>query len=121
MKCVEQLAYSKVKRFVEGVSNRDSSLLRREFSISLSVIDEICESIDGFYDSGVKLSIANLANAGQVQAGGRSLIDFYPMDDGALGVECVLLVDGKAGEAILHAEFSIEGDKCELKYRYIGA
>ncbi|MGS7254208.1 hypothetical protein ACQ7NP_24140 [Pseudomonas anuradhapurensis] len=121
MKSVEQLAFNKLERFVEGISNRDSSLLQREFSINSSVIDEIYESIDDYYDSGVKLSIATMEDAGQVQVGGRSLIDFYTMDNGGLGVECVLLIDGVAGEAILHAEFAIDGDKCELKYKYIGS
>lgn len=121
MNSVEQLAYNKLERFVEGISNRDSSVLQREFSINPSVIDEIYESIDDYYDSGVKLSIATLAVAGHVQPGGRRLIDFYRMNDGGLGVECVLLIDGKVGEAILHAEFSIDGDKCELKYKYIGS
>ncbi|AZL70621.1 hypothetical protein [Pseudomonas oryziphila] len=121
MKSVEKLAFSKLERFVEGISNRDSSVLQREFSISPSVIDEIYESIGDYYDLGVKLSIASLADAGHLQLGGRSLIDFYPVNDGGLGVECALLIDGKVGEAILHAEFSIDGDKCELKYKYIGS
>lgn len=96
-------------------------MLQREFSINCSVIDEIYESIDDYYGPEVKLSIATLADAGYVLLGGRSLIDFYPMSDGCLGVECVLLIDGKVGEAILHVEFSIDADKCDLKYRYIGS
>ncbi|WMW05661.1 hypothetical protein [Pseudomonas entomophila] len=117
----EQAAYPYLKHFVQLLSKRDGAALADEFGLGFAVVEELLECVQAYYAPSQVLSIASLENHRQCLPGRRPLIDFFDMDDGMLGAECVLLVNDEPGEAVLHLGFSFQGDHCELHFKYIGA
>lgn len=117
----ERQAYELLQQFTAYISSRNSAALQLKFHLSPAVIEEIYESVDDYFDHGVQLSIASDSHVADVQAGGRKMIDFYSMDNGGVGVECVLIAGNEISEAILHAEFFFDSEHCSLNYKYIGS
>jgi hypothetical protein len=116
---LRQLAYAQAAAFVQTLDKRDPVALQRDWAMPPAVAEEIVEMLDSYFAPGQALSLAPLT---QVPGkGGRPAVDMYATDAGPLGLECLLLADGKPGEAILHLEMSGHDGALRLHYRYIGS
>lgn len=99
---LRQLAYAQAAAFVQTLDGRDPVALQRDWGLSPGVADEIIEMLDSYFAASQTLSPAPLAQAFVPGKGGRPAVDVYATDAGPLGLECLLLADGKPGEATLH-------------------
>ncbi|AWU98422.1 hypothetical protein DM992_01720 [Burkholderia sp. JP2-270] len=98
----------------------DKHLLGSTFGVTEPILDEICESLDDYFGRKPSISLAPIEVAFSGKKGSRPYIDLFEMDDGqSWGAECILWVDGKAQEPILHVELSGKSDDLNLKYKYI--
>ncbi|WP_425254566.1 hypothetical protein ACPJXG_13615 [Janthinobacterium sp. NFX145] len=118
---LRQLAYAQAAAFVQTLDGRDPVALQRDWGLSPGVADEIIDMLDSYLAANQALSLALLAQAFVPGKGGRPAVDVYATDAGALGLECLLLADGKPGEAILHLEMSGHDGALRLHYQYIGS
>ena len=118
---LRQLAYAQAAAFVQTIDGRDPVALQRDWGLSPAVADEIIEMLDSYFAADQALSLAPLAQAFVPGKGGRPAVDVYATEAGPLGLECLLLADGKPGEAILHLEMSGHDGALRLHYRYIGS
>lgn len=118
---LRQQAYAQAAAFVHTLDRRDRLALQRDWSLSPGVADEIIEMLDSYFAAHQALSLAPQAEAFVPGKGGRPAVDVYATDCGPLGLECLLLADGKPGEAILHLEMSGHDGALRLHYQYIGS
>jgi hypothetical protein len=118
---LRQLAYAQAAAFVQTLDRRDPVALQREWGLSSGVAGEIVDMLDSYFAAGQALSLAPLAQAFVPGKGGRPGVDVYAAGDGPLGLECLLLADGKPGEAILHLEVAGHDGALRLTYKYIGS
>lgn len=118
---LRQQAYAQAAAFVHTLDLRDPLALQRDWSLSPGVADEIIEMLDSYFAANQALSLAPLAEAFVPGKGGRPAVDVYATDCGPLGLECLLLADGKPGEAILHLAMSGHDGALRLHYQYIGS
>ena len=118
---LRQQAYAQAVAFVHTLDRRDRLALQRDWSLSPGVADEIIEMLDSYFSVHQALSLAPLAEAFVPGKGGRPAVDVYATDCGPLGLECLLLADGKPGEAILHLEMCSDDGALRLHYQYIGS
>ena len=118
---LRQQAYAQAAAFVHTLDRRDPAALQRDWSLSPGVADEIIEMLDSYFAVHQALSLAPLAQAFVPGKGGRPAVDVYATDCGPLGLECLLLADGKPGEVILHLEMCSDDGALRLHYQYIGS
>ncbi|MGK5061994.1 hypothetical protein [Janthinobacterium sp. LB3P112] len=118
---LRQQAYAQAAAFVQTLDLRDPVALQSEWGLSPGVADEIIEMLDSYFSANQALSLAPLAEAFVPGKGGRPGVDVYATDAGPLGLECLLLADGKPGEATLHLEMSGHDGALRLHYHYIGS
>ena len=118
---LRQQAYAQAAAFVHTLDLRDRLALQRDWSLSPGVADEIIEMLDSYFTVHQALSLAPLAEAFVPGKSGRPAVDVYATNCGPLGLECLLLADGKPGEAILHLEMSGDDGALRLHYQYIGS
>ena len=118
---LRQQAYAQAAAFVHTLDLRDPLVLQRDWSLSPGVADEIIEMLDSYFAANQALSLAPLAEAFVPGKGGRPAVDMYATDCGPLGLECLLLADGKPGEATLHLAMSGHDGALRLHYQYIGS
>ena len=118
---LRQQAYAQAAAFVHTLDLRDPVALQRDWSLSPGVADEIIEMLDSYFAANQALSLAPLAEAFVPGKGGRPAVDVYATDCGKLGLECLLLADGKPCEAILHLAMSGHDGALRLHYQYIGS
>ena len=118
---LRQQAYAQAAAFVHTLDRRDPVALQRDWSLSPAVAEEILEMLDSYFSANQALSLAPLAQAFMPGKGGRPAVDVYATDAGPLGLECLLLADGKPGEATLHLEMSGHDGALRLHYHYIGS
>jgi hypothetical protein len=115
-------AYKVISEFLDVLNSMDKRVLESKFGVTEPILDEICESLDDYFGRKPRISLAPIEVAFSGKQGSRPYIDLFEMDDGqSWGTECVLWVDGKAEEPILHVELSGSGDDLKLKYKYIGS
>ena len=118
---LRQQAYAQAAAFVHTLDRRDPAALQRDWSLAPGVADEIIEMLDSYFAVHQALSLAPLAEAFVPGKSGRPAVDVYATNCGPLGLECLLLADGKPGEAILHLEMSGDDGALRLHYQYIGS
>ncbi|OEZ93523.1 hypothetical protein JAB8_06390 [Janthinobacterium sp. HH106] len=118
---LRELAYAQAAAFVQTLNGRDPVALQRDWGLSPAVAAEIVDMLDSYFAASEALSLTPLAHAFVPGKGGRPGVDVYATGDGPLGLECLLLADGKPGEAILHLEMSGHDGALRLHYRYIGS
>ena len=118
---MRQLAYAQAAAFVQTLDGRDPVALQRDWALPPAVADELIEMLGSYFAADQALSLAPLAQAFVPGKGGRPAVDVYATEAGALGLECLLLADGKPGEAVLHLELSGHDGALRLHYRYIGS
>ncbi|UVE66681.1 hypothetical protein L2Y90_06040 [Burkholderia pyrrocinia] len=115
-------AYKVISEFLGALNSMDKHLLESTFGVTEPILDEICESLDDYFGRKPSISLAPIEVAFSGKKGSRRYIDLFEMDDGqSWGAECILWVDGKAQEPILHVELSGKSDDLNLKYKYIGS
>ncbi|WP_162631569.1 hypothetical protein [Burkholderia sp. JP2-270] len=113
-------AYRVISEFLGALNSMDKHLLGSTFGVTEPILDEICESLDDYFGRKPSISLAPIEVAFSGKKGSRPYIDLFEMDDGqSWGAECILWVDGKAQEPILHVELSGKSDDLNLKYKYI--
>ncbi|MGK5010804.1 hypothetical protein [Janthinobacterium sp. MDB2-8] len=118
---LRQQAYAQAAAFVHTLDRRDPVALQRDWSLSPAVAQEVVEMLDSYFLANQALSLAPLAQAFVPGKGGRPAVDVYATDAGPLGMECLLLADGKPGEVTLHLEISGHDGALRLHYHYIGS
>ncbi|WP_146009890.1 hypothetical protein [Janthinobacterium sp. ROICE36] len=118
---LRQQAYAQAAAFVHTLDRRDPVALQRDWSLSPAVAEEIVEMLDSYFAANQALSLVPLAQAFVQGKGGRPAVDVYATDAGPLGMECLLLADGKPGEATLHLAMSGHDGALRLHYHYIGS
>lgn len=115
-------AYKVISEFLDALNSMDKRALESRFGVTEPILEEICESLDEYFGTKPSISLAPIEVAFSGKSGSRPYIDLFEMDDGqSWGVECVIWVEGKAEEPILHVELSGPSDKLNLKYKYIGS
>ncbi|MBE3024799.1 hypothetical protein [Janthinobacterium sp. GW458P] len=114
-------AHALAAAFVHTLDLRDPVALQREWAMSPALAGEICDMVDSYFAPQQRLSLAPLAHAFVPGKGGRPPVDVYATDAGPLGMECVLLADGRPDEAIVHLEVASHDGALRLTYKYIGS
>lgn len=112
--------YNLIKHLINSISNQDTAALLK-LNLSIDIQEEITECLEIYYDSTTTLTAPPLVRSSESADGGRSLIECFYMNDGNIGIECILFADGKAGEAILHAELTSDTVNPKISYKYIGS
>lgn len=118
---LRQQAYAQAAAFVQTLDRRDPMALQRDWAITPAVAEEVIDMLDSYFAAHQVLSLAPLAQAFVPGKGGRPAVDVYATDAGPLGLECLLLADGRPGEATLHLEMSGHDGALRLHYHYIGS
>lgn len=114
-------AHALAATFVQALDRRDPAALQDDWAMSPALAGEIVDMLGSYFAPRQRLSLAPLAHAFAPGKGGRPPVDVYAADGGMLGMECLLLADGKPGEAILHLEVSGHDGALRLSYKYIGS
>lgn len=115
-------AYKAISDFIDAVNSMDKRTLESKYGVTEPILDEICESLDDYFGRKPSISLAPIEIAFSGKRGARPYIDLFEMEDGqSWGAECVLWVDGKAEEPILHVELRGTSDELNLTYKYIGS
>jgi len=114
--------YKVISEFLDALNSMDTQVLESRFGVTEPILDEICEMLDDYFGRKPRLSLAPIEVAFSGKKGSRPYIDLFEMDGGqSWGVECIIWVDGKAEEPILHVELSGSSNDLKLKYKYIGS
>ncbi|MDG9931231.1 MULTISPECIES: hypothetical protein [unclassified Pseudomonas] len=104
------------------ISSENIERLEKEFGVSQAVFSEIQECLEDFLGAVFSVSIAPLNKAFESSNNSRGNIDIYEMnDEGRVGVECILWVDGVPTEAVLHVEMEEKNYVYNISYKYIGS
>jgi hypothetical protein len=115
-------AYKAISEFLDALNSMDKGALESKFGVTEPILDEICESLDDYFGRKPNVGLAQIDVAFSGKSGTRPYIDLFQMNDGqSWGAECVLWVDGKVAEPILHVELRGAIDELNLKYKYIGS
>ncbi|KVF70246.1 hypothetical protein [Burkholderia vietnamiensis] len=115
-------AYALISEFMGSVNAMDKATLQARFGVTEPVLDEICESLNDYFGRKPDIALAPEGVAFSGKIGSRPYLDLYEMNDAnTWGAECVIWVDGKAAEPVLHVELFGEGSNLGLRYRYIGS
>lgn len=114
-------AHALATAFVETLDRRDPVALQRDWAMSPALAEELVEMLDSYVAAGQALSLAPLATAFAPGKGARPPVDVYATQGGTLGLECLLLANGRPAEAILHLEMSGPDDAPRLQYNYMGS
>ncbi|MEN5319096.1 hypothetical protein ABE509_16325 [[Pseudomonas] hibiscicola] len=104
-----------LRKFVQAISDRDSSTLQEDFGLTSVMILEIYELLPVYFLEGAAISIP-LPTYGAADDL-IPLMTTYDRGDGDSAVECYLLEDGEPSEAILHVHF----EKGNLIYGFINS
>lgn len=115
--------YKLLAEFIRLLNINDQRGLEDKFNVCNALAEEIQEVIREYYPGeGVSLGIAPFELAFLREKFKRPNIQLFEMNDGnGLGAECVLWVDGKSSEPILHVEFFEQDSNLKLQYKYIGS
>lgn len=115
-------AYKVISEFLDALNSMDKRALESKFGVTEPIRAEICETLEDYFGTKPSISLAPIEVAFSGKSESRLYIDLFEMDDGqSWGAECVLWVDGKAEEPILHVELGGPSDGLSLKYKYIGS
>ena len=116
-------AYKLLDEFIGAVSRDDWQELNNHFDVSEALAEEIQEMIHEYYpNEDFSLGIAPFGSAFSKEKRKRPDIELFEMNDGdRWGVECVLWVNGKPSEPILHVELFWKASDLRLQYKYIGS
>lgn len=101
-------AHALVSELLAAINARDSEAIQTLCHFSSACADEVFEAVDSYFQRGVTLALGPAP-------------DWYPMNDGALGMACELFADGKPGEARLHLDVADQDGVPTLHYQYIGS
>ena len=97
--------YMKICEFLTAVNLKDLTVLAKVFFVSSTIFDEIQESLFEYFNEIPVLEIALLENIFLNNNFNRPYLDIYKMNaENTWGVECVLFVENKEQEPILHFE-----------------
>lgn len=119
---LRKLMYEKLTNFLRIVSAGDADLLFDIFGISKPILDEIEESLIEYFNNIQPMSLAPYDVAFNKKGKDRPFFDAFEMNDpNFIGVECVIFVNEKETEAILHVEFEKNEDDLNFKFKYIGS
>ncbi|WP_155636679.1 hypothetical protein [Burkholderia gladioli] len=114
--------YKEISEFLGAVNSMDKEVLKSRFGVSEPILDEICKSLEDYFGEKSVVDLAPISEAFSSRKDSRPYIDIFEMDgDKSWGAECVLWVDGKAAEPILHVELLETNDGLNLKCKYIGS
>jgi len=118
----EEKVYTVISEFMISVNSMDTVVLRERFGVTAPILDEMVECLSDYFGQKVDISLAPADVAFSGKVGSRPYIDVYEMNDAKIwGVECVIWVDGKAAEPILHVELFDNDGSLGLRYKYIGS
>lgn len=118
----EGKVYAAISEFMNSVNSMDKAALHEKFGVTVPVLEEICECLNDYFGRKPDISLAPADVAFSGKVGSRPYVDLYEMNDASTwGVECVIWVDGKATEPILHVELFDDDGKLGLRYKYIGS
>lgn len=112
---LDEKRYELLRRFVQALSDRDSSALQEEFDLTSAMILEIYELLPVYLLEGAAISIPPPTYGAADDP--VPLMTTYDYGDGDIAVECYLLADGEPSEAILHVHF----EKGNLIYGFINS
>ena len=101
-------AHALVSELLAAINTRDSEAIQTLCHFSGACADEVFEAIDSYFKRGAVLALGPAP-------------DWYPMNDGALGMACELFADGKPGEARLHLDVADKDGVLALHYQFIGS
>ncbi|RQS50809.1 hypothetical protein [Burkholderia sp. Bp8986] len=115
-------AYKVISEFLDAINSMDKRTLESKFGVAEPILDEICESLNDYFGRKPSIGLAPIELAFSGKRGSRPYIDLFEMDGGqSWGAECVLWMDGRAEEPILHVELCKTRDELNLKFKYIGS
>ena len=116
-------AHKLLDEFVRAIDKCDQQELKDQFNVSQALVEEILEIIRE-YHPGEKFSlgVAPFEFAFSAGKSKRPNIELFKMnDENRWGAECVLWVNDKPSEPILHVELFEQAPDLRLQYKYIGS
>jgi len=116
-------AYKLLSEFIRAISQDDRQELKNQFNISEALAEEIQEIVREYYpNEKFSLGIAPFESEFSTEKSKRPNIEFFEMNDSSRwGAECVLWINNKPSEPILHVEFFGQPSNLKLQYKYIGS
>jgi len=119
---VDGKVYAVISEFMISVNSMDTVTLQEKFGVTAPILDEMVECLSDYFGRKLDIGLAPADVAFSGKIGSRPYIDVYEMNDAKIwGVECVIWVDGKAAEPILHVELFDNDGNLGLRYKYIGS
>lgn len=116
-------AYKLLSEFIRAINQDDRQELKNQFNVSEALAEEIQEMVREYYpNEKFSLGIAPFESAFSTEKSKRPNIEFFEMNDSSRwGAECVLWINNKPSEPILHVEFFGQTSNLKLQYKYIGS
>ena len=113
--------YRLVEDFVATISDNNQTKLLNDFDLPPAVHEEIRECLENYFDSTETLTAPPRARQTEITDDERCLVEAFHMNDGNIGIECVIFANNIPSEAILHLELTKNAENPKLIYKYIGS
>ncbi|SAI25760.1 Uncharacterised protein [Bordetella ansorpii] len=119
---VEFEVYALISCYVRALNDEDRIMLQARFGVGEPIVQEITESLDGYFGRRPDIGLAPSDVAFSGKRGSQPFIDLYETNEpGFWGADCVIWVDGKPQEPTLHVELSKPDGELRLRHKYIGS
>ncbi|SAI69931.1 Uncharacterised protein [Bordetella ansorpii] len=114
--------YALLSCYVKALNDVDRATLQARFGVGEPIVQEITESLEGYFGQQPDIGLAPSDVAFSGKQGSRPFIDLYEMNEPDFwGADCVIWVDGKPQEPTLHVELSKPDGELQLRHKYIGS
>ena len=115
-------AYNLLSEFMRAVNTMSKAVLLEKFGITETILEEIQEALEDYFDGKQNISMAPMDMAFSEKVYSRPYIAIHEMNSPRTwDVECIILANNKASEAILHVELFENNNSLKLRYKYIGS
>lgn len=119
---LEYEAYAVIAEFLDALNSMNHATLESSYGVSATLFTEISECMHDYFGKWPDARLAPLDIAFSGKKNGRPYIDIFPTNQsGVWKAECILWVEGKVQEPILHVQLIETDGRLRLRYEYIGS
>lgn len=119
---VKKKSYSILTEFINSINNQDIETLKLKFSVNENIFKEIKENLQDYFGEQYSIEIAPFQVAFEKNKKNRPNIDIYEMNEpNVFGLECIIWLNKKPQEPVLHVEVFGGVQNLNLRYKYIGS
>lgn len=117
-----EVQYDLVNKFINAVDANDVDTLKKEFGLTIEIIEEIYEELDSYFEERPKISILSFNEAFSDAEKEKGNYDIFKFNDvECWGIDCKILVNEKIDDPIFHFRICKYNEKYNLEFLYIGS